>query len=118
MVGRRLREKNLTASTVHLWLNGPEIGNFSCQKSFSQATNDSDEIYRRSLKILAQKGKNLPKIRALGVTCSSLSGENYPPLFKEQKRREGLVKSLDKINDRFGENTIFPALITLTRKIN
>ena len=49
MVGERLRKQNLLANTVHLWLNGPEIGNFLAQKTFSSSTNDSYEIYLRSL---------------------------------------------------------------------
>lgn len=45
MVGRRLREKNMTAKTVHLWLNSPEMANFGAQKTFQEPTNDSYDIY-------------------------------------------------------------------------
>ena len=117
MVGRRLREQNLLSFTTHLWLNGPEIGNFSAQNTSAQATDDSHEIYLRALKILAKKGLKTPEIRALGVTVSSLSLESYPALFMEQKRREGLLKAMDQINNRFGENSIYPAVITFTRKM-
>ncbi|MCM8789990.1 MAG: hypothetical protein NC916_03120 [Candidatus Omnitrophica bacterium] len=44
MVAERLRKDNFTSQTVHLWLNGPEIGNFGAQKTFEQATNDGYEI--------------------------------------------------------------------------
>ncbi len=117
MVARRLREQNLVSRTVHLWLNGPEIGNFGAQKTFQEAIDDGYEIYHRCLKILAKTGKKTPKIRALGVSCSSLSKESYLPLFKDQKRREELNKAMDKINTRLGEDTIYPAAITLTRKM-
>jgi len=116
MVARRLRQDNLVAKTVHLWLNGPEIGNFGAQKTFQQATSDDYEIYQRSLKIMAKTGPRMPKIRALGVTCSQLSPACYAPLFKEQKRREELLKTLDRINDRHGDGAIYPAVIKLTRK--
>lgn len=114
MTGNRLRQNNLVAKTVCLWLNGPGIGNFSRQKTHQQATNDSYEIYQRSLKILAKLSQRMPKIRALGVTCSSLSNDLYPLLFTEQKRREVLIKTLDRINGKFGEGTIYPAIIDLT----
>lgn len=117
MVGERLRSQNLMANTVHLWLNGPEIGGFSSQKTFQQAANDSYEIYLRALKIMAKTGKKTPRIRALGVTCSSLNQLNYPPLFKEQKRREELIKTLDKINHRYGDSSIYPAVTLLTRRM-
>ena len=40
MVATRLREQNLVSATVHLWLNGPEIGNFGAQKTYQAQTND------------------------------------------------------------------------------
>ena len=117
MVARRLREQNLLARTVHLWLNGPEIGNFGAQKTYREPINDGYEISQRSLQIMAKMGQKRPKIRALGISCSSLSNTHYPPLFKEQKKRESLIKAMDKINTFLGEDAIYPAIITLTRKM-
>lgn len=117
MVGERLRQNNLAASTVHLWLNGPEIGNFGAQKTFQQATDDGYEIFQRCLKIMSRLGPKTPKIRALGVTGSNLTGAKYPPLFKEQKIREDLIKAVDRINNRYGDGSIFPAVIALTRRM-
>ena len=117
MVGRRLREQNLVARTVYLWLNGPEIGSFGAQKTFSQAFNDGYDIYQACLKIRAKIGRNRPKIRALGISCSNLSRAYYQPLFREQKRREELIKAVDRINTRYGDEAIYPAIITLTKKM-
>ncbi|MBL7130794.1 MAG: DNA polymerase IV [Candidatus Omnitrophica bacterium] len=117
MVARRLREQNLLARTVHLWLNGPEIGYFGAQKTYKEAINDGYDICHRCLKIIAKKGKKMPKIRAFGVTCSGLIPAQYPPLFKEQKRREELIKAVDKINACHGENAIYPAVVVITRKM-
>lgn len=117
MVARRLREANLASRTVHLWLNGPQIGNFGAQKSFQQPTNDGYEIYSRALKIMAKTGQRTPKIRALGVSGSGLSESNYPPLLKEQKRREDLLKAIDEINTKLGEDTIYPAVVEFAKKI-
>ena len=117
MIAQRLRQNNLVSNTVHLWLNGPEIANFGAQKTFIQATSDGHEIYQRSLKIAAKLGPKLPKIRALGITCSNLSQNRYSPLFKEEKRREELIKALDKINGRYGDSSIYPAVIFLTKRM-
>jgi hypothetical protein len=57
-----------------------------------------------------------PAIRALGVTCASLKTAREGVLFEELKRRESLLKTMDKINSRFGDSTIYPAQVTLTRK--
>jgi len=116
MVGTRLRQQNLLASTVHLWLNGPQIGNFSRQRASKQVTSDGFELYSRALKIMADLGPGLPKIRVLGVTASSLQEQVYQPFLAEEVRREDLVKALDYINRRFGENTVYPAQIRLIQK--
>jgi len=115
MVATRLRQQNLVSATVHLWLNGPEIGNFGAQKTQSAAINDGYEIYQRALKIMAKSGLKNPRIRAIGVTCGSLSWVTYQPLFKEEIRRKGLIQALDRINNRFGEGSIYPAITVLTR---
>lgn len=116
MAAKRLREANLSAKTVHLWLNGPKIGHISAQKTFSQATNDDYEIAQKAGKIMAKTCTPEAAIRALGVTCSGLSKSDIPPLFTEQKRRGELLKALDAINDRFGEETIYPAVVTLAKQ--
>lgn len=116
MVARRLRQQNLVAKTVYLWLNGPQIGNFGAQKTYLQATNDGYEIGYRCLKIMAKIGPKMPKIRALGVTCGNLTPNQNLSLFKEQKRREELIKALDKLNNRYGDDCIYPAIINLTKE--
>ena len=116
MVGARLRQQNLIARTVQLWLNNPQTGDFLGQKTFSIATNDSYEIYLRTLRIMARVSQRSHKIRALGVTASGLSQQNYLSLLLEEKRREALIKATDKINSRFGDSTIIPAQVILTRK--
>jgi DNA polymerase-4 len=116
MVAQRLRQDNLVSETVHLWLNGPEIGNFGAQKTSQIATNDGREIYARSLRIMARLGLKEPKIRALGVTCGGLKVAQEEALFEEIKRRDRLLKVMDTINSRFGDSTIYPAQVTLTRK--
>ncbi len=117
MVGERLRGNNFVACTAHLWLNGPEIGNFGVEKSYKEPTNDGDEIFQRILKIMARMSLRRPKIRALGVSCSHLLTPQYLPLFPEQKSREDLLKAIDQINYKHGDGSIYPAIITFTQKI-
>ena len=115
MVATRLRQQNLVSQTVHLWLNGPEIGNFGVQKTYQTQTNDGYEIYQRAFKIMKNSSLKTARIRAIGVTCSSLSWGTYQPLLSEEIRREGLIRALDRINNRFGEGSIYPAITDLTR---
>ncbi|MCX5668641.1 MAG: DNA polymerase IV [Candidatus Omnitrophica bacterium] len=115
MVATRLRQQNLISATVHLWLNDPQIGNFGAQKTHQSAINDGYEICQRALKIMTKLALKNPRIRAIGVTCSSLSRGIYSPLLSEDIRREELIKALDRINNRFGEGSIYPAITVLTR---
>ncbi|MFA4992603.1 MAG: DNA polymerase IV [Candidatus Omnitrophota bacterium] len=115
MVATRLRQQNLTSATVHLWLNGPEIGDFGAQRTHQTSTNDGYEICQRALKIMSKSFLKNPKIRAIGVTCSGLSWNSYQPLLSEEIRREGLIQALDRINNRFGEGVIYPAITALAR---
>jgi DNA polymerase-4 len=116
MVAQRLRQRNLVAKTVHLWLNSPEMADLGAQQTFQQATNDGYEIYQRCLRIMSKRGPKMPGIRALGVSCSNIFENAYSPLLKEQKRREALINALDNINNRHGEGTIYPAVVTIARQ--
>jgi hypothetical protein len=62
-------------------------------------------------------GPKMPNIRAFGVSCGNLKHSDYLPLFKEQKRREDLIKTVDKINSRYGDGSIYPAVIDLTKRM-
>ncbi len=112
MVARRLRGRGLAARTVHLWLSGPEIGNFGSQKTFTEATNEADIIFLRAAGIMAKTGPKTPKIRALGVTCGNLSAVSYRAFLPQDKKKESLTKALDLINGRYGDWSIYPAIIT------
>ncbi|MBU0548459.1 MAG: hypothetical protein KJ710_06305 [Candidatus Omnitrophica bacterium] len=115
MVSTRLRQQLLVSATVHLWLNGPEIGNLGAQKTHQAPTNDGYEVCQRAIKIMTKLCLKSPKIRAIGITCSGLSWGNYQPLLSEEVRRERLIQALDRINNRFGEGTISPAITALAR---
>ncbi len=117
MVSERLRSQNLVSNTIKLWLNGPQMGNFCAQNTITQETDDGYEIYSNTLKILAKTGLKRPKIRAIGVSCSNLKIKLYPPLLIEQKKRGDLLETLDNINNRYGEGSIYPAIVIKTRKM-
>lgn len=117
MVARRLREQNLTANTVHLWLGLPDLGNLGAQKTLQQPINDGYEIYQVSLKIMAKLAPKSPKIRAIGVTVSNLSANHYDCLLREEAKRQAVIKAIDNINNRYGDDSIYPAVITITRKM-
>jgi DNA polymerase-4 len=115
MVARRLREKNLGAKTVHLWLSGPQIRHFGQQTTYKEPTNDGYEIYLRGLKIIKKFGPQMPKIRGLGVSATGLFSAETLLLLKEDIKRRDLTEALDSINNRFGDWSIYPAEVLLAQ---
>lgn len=115
MVGRRLREKNLAAKTVQLWLTGPEIRHFGQQVTYKESTCDGNEIYLRAIKILKESGPQTPKIRSLGVSAKGLFPTEKLLLLKEDIKRRDLTQALDSINNKFGDWSIYPAIISLAK---
>lgn len=110
MVASRLRAKDWCAKTIHLFLGGQNSRIFGGQKAFQEPTNDGFEILSRSLKIAPKLAQIKAPIRLLGITTSSFSRpQNW--LLEEPKKRERLLKSVDKINQKFGDWSVFPAQI-------
>ncbi|MFA5314553.1 MAG: DNA polymerase IV [Candidatus Omnitrophota bacterium] len=110
MVAQRARKNNCLGKTISLWINSRNES-FIRQKTSSIPTNDGWEIFMRSKAIFGQKKGIFRPARALGVTLSSLVFDETPPLLFEQKRREALLMVQDKINAKYGDWTISPAVL-------
>lgn len=123
LIARRLRAKNLVGKTVHCWyreafhLRGePEVssgvhlgGVFSgdgMQVTISYI-NDGLEIFKAAWRIFLKIWERRA-IRMIGVSVSNLrpaTPQNLS-LLPESKRQETIIKTLDKINDKYGEFTL------------
>ncbi|HOW42063.1 MAG TPA: DNA polymerase IV [Candidatus Omnitrophota bacterium] len=114
MVAYRLRKDSLESRGVQLYLRG-SAGAFSRQKSFTVAVSDAQALYRRSLAILESFPAKRLSCRALGVCAFSLSGAQELCLFPEDRKQNRLIRAVDRINERFGEWSIYPAVIAITR---
>lgn len=116
MVAERLRKYGLLGHTVSLWINSRNES-FIRQKTYQIPTNDGWEIFVRSRGILSQKKAYISGVRALGVSLSGLISDCAPPLFIEQKKREELLAAMDKINAKYGDWTLSPAVLShITRQ--
>ncbi len=110
MIGERMRKNGLLGHTISLWTSSRNES-FLRQKTYQTPTSDGWEIFARARALLGQEKAKITSIRALGVTLSGLEKNQTPPLLIEQKRREALLASMDKINERFGDWAIHPASI-------
>ena len=109
MVAMRLRRQNLMGRTVHFYVSDAIGGGFGKQCTFIEPTYDGQEIYRRCLHIIGLLKFTSLCARVLGVSVSSLSVAGYGSLFDQDNRRERLMRHIDKVNDKFGEWTVYPA---------
>ena len=108
MVGRRARRYGVAGRTVTLTVRYADFVTFSRQQVQSVAISRSEEIYRAAWRIFDGLLLVQP-VRLLGLRLSSLQcHERQLPLFPAEPRREQLTRSLDAVNDRYGEFTVMP----------
>ncbi|MEK7849655.1 MAG: DNA polymerase IV [Candidatus Omnitrophota bacterium] len=112
MVAERARKGHFTGQTVSLWTSSRNESSIR-QKTYSIPTNDGWEIFVRSRAILNQKKGIISGVRALGVSLSGLISDCALPLLTEQKKREALLSAMDRVNARYGDWTLSPAVLNL-----
>ena len=103
MVGRRARKYKVAGRTVTLTIRYPDFTTFSRQESRSSHTNNSEEIYQASVKILDSVELAQP-IRLLGVKISNLTGHTEQlPLFPAERKKALIASAMDDVNNKFGD---------------
>jgi len=125
MVSRRLRAKKLVGRTVHCWIRyvlereGVNVihppGGIASHLLFTgdgqqitiPYTSDGLEVFKACWKIFNQIWSG-DKIRMVGVSISNLKpiAPQNVSLLPESSRQETIIKTLDKINDKYGEFTL------------
>ncbi len=116
MVGRRARRHGYRGRTVVLTVRYKDFTTFSRRLSIQRHINNSPDIYRVSLRVLDSL-RLRQAVRLLGVSLTGLARCSQLPLFAEQGRRDELVESMDRINDRYGEFTVtYAALMERSRE--
>jgi DNA polymerase-4 len=109
MVGRRLREHELYARTVQLKLRYTDFSTITRAHSLDHATQLDTEIFQQVRALFRQNRKADAAIRLLGVHVSGLeSGEGQMNLLAEDQtaRWRKALSAVDKMRDRFGENSV------------
>lgn len=107
MVGRRARRYGVSGRTVHLYVRYADFfSSFGKQETLKSYISGSGDIYQAALAILDTVALQQP-VRLLGVKLSGLRHHSEQlALFPDERRHNELVRSMDSINDRFGEFTV------------
>jgi len=116
-VARELRAEGLAGRTVTLKLRFADFSTIT-RSHTDDPTQDGLTIYREARDLLARVVLRQP-VRLVGLSVSSLSpvGEGQLPLLgPDTVRRERLARALDRLVERFGDESIVPASLLARRR--
>lgn len=114
MVGRRARRYGVSGRTVNLYVRYADFfSSFGRQETLKSYVSTSADIYKAAVAILDTVRLEQP-VRLLGVRLTGLKHHSEQlALFPDERRHNEMVRSMDSINDRFGEFTVtFGSLLT------
>jgi DNA polymerase-4 len=109
-MGSRLRRAGYKARGVHLSMMYRDWSHWHKGVTFSNELFDSRDIYKKAFRILLMSPYKKP-VRELAVSTFGLirSDASQLDLFDDVAKRESLVKSVDRTNERWGDFVITPA---------
>ena len=109
MVGRRLREQDLHARTLHLKLRYSDFSTITRAHSLPQPTQLDNEIYREIRALFRANWKMGRSVRLLGVGTANFDapGGQIGLLDASVPQRwEKALNAADKLRDRFGDGSV------------
>jgi DNA polymerase-4 len=105
-VSKRMRKEGFYGSRVSITVRYSDFYTLSKQKTLSQSIKSGNEIFRNALEIFESIPHPKP-IRLLGVGVSLLKKEWCQlGLFEKGKKKDSLLKAMDRVNERFGDWTL------------
>ena len=105
-VSRRMRKDGFYGRRVVLTVRYSDFYTFSKQKTLSRWINSGNEIFREAFEIFESISHPKP-IRLLGVGVSLLKKEWCQlDLFEKKDKKERMLKTMDRVNERFGDWTL------------
>ncbi len=112
-VGARMRADGKKAYCVGVTIRSNDFKNRSHQKTLSEATDITAEIYKESKKLFSELWDKRTPLRLLGISLTQITAEDisqlsfFPTENKEKERK--LDKAMDAIRNKFGSETVVRA---------
>ena len=108
-VSYRLREKGMSAKTIHLSIKYADFTYSGAQSTKTYYFSNENDIYEFSFEIFKSlAGSKFPPVRALRISATNLikhDEDRQVNLFTNNKQ-ENLCKAIDLIKHKFGNNII------------
>jgi len=113
-VGRRLRRENYRGNVVHVSVGFKDYKFWNRQKKVPDLIDDGYEIFKIAEKMIDEHVPPSP-IRFVGVSLSNLArNADQLSLIEQKEAAKKILRSVDLINDRYGEFTVERAAIMNT----
>jgi DNA polymerase IV len=107
MVGKRLRESQLMGNIIHFVVTDKKGQYYNKRKKLPHYIYEGKEIFTEAAALFEQYVPTSGHFKLIGVTVGGLAPFiEQPSLFEAEQRKTELVKSLDQINDKYGDFTI------------
>jgi DNA polymerase IV len=108
--GRRLRKAAYTAQGVHVSCVYTDFSFWHTGRKCEQPLYTTREIYLKALRLLNQSGYT-KRVRNLAVSVYDLVPHHSEQLKMFTTKSHAVAQAMDKINDKYGEFMITPALM-------
>ena len=109
-LGRSLRQSKTLGSVIRIKLRDPDFTTHTRQRRLRRPTHSDQLIYHIAKTLFDEARPTAKPLRLLGLNISGLIEEREPiqtSLFEPHPEQErSVLKTLDQIRDRFGENAI------------
>ena len=106
----RLRKYNLLANVVNVQLRTNKFENFSHQSRLDFTTANTKNIYEKAKKLLGEMYKKCIPFRLIGLKVDDLVNKDEVQLSffskEDDVKQEKLDKIIDKINEKYGINSV------------
>src|SRR4051812_46364503 len=108
LVGRRLREHQLSARTIQLKLRYSDFTTITRAHSVARPTQIDTEIHEEARALFRHNCKAGAKVRLIGVQASHWSEDEQFDLLggDRHERWRGALAAADRLRDKFGESAV------------
>lgn len=112
---RRLRRQGLLCATVQITIRDPSMKTITRAAGLTAPTDAADDVYREACRLMDANWQEGKPVRLLGITLQGLSPKRETAVqldlfsFEETPKREKLFQTMDRLRDKFGEDSVLTA---------
>ncbi len=116
-VGIKLRRLGKKGKTIGLGLNGSSY--IKARKTFRDYADSGSQIYNLIFPLIEEDFKNQKYVRQIHIWVSGLEDKQRLtlPLFDFEEKKDKIVSTIDKINNKFGDHTIRSGFLLYADKL-